>query len=272
MKHGVAVFPTAGGLPLPELGRLAEDLGFESIFFPEHSHMPVHYAFPSWDPTGDRIGPEYARVLEPFVSLASVATATTTLKVGTGVCLLAQRDPIQTAKTVATLDLISGGRFLFGVAPGWNLTEMANHGYDPSTRFVRLREHLQAMEAIWSSEVSSYDGVHAQFDRIESWPKPTQMPPVLLGGAGPTIVERVLAMADEWLAEPEAGLEHRIDDLLGKAAERGHRVSVTVFGAEPGSAEHWRSTGAHRCVYWLTPDNAELQRRELQSLAPSDSR
>lgn len=270
MKHGVAVFPTAGGLQPADLGRAAEDLGFESVFFPEHSHMPLHYTMPAWNPTGDRIGPEYARVLEPFVALATVAAVTTTLKIATGICLLAQRDPIQTAKTVATLDQLSGGRFLFGVAPGWNLEEMANHGYDPSTRFARLREHIDAMQVIWSSEVASFHGTHVQFDEIESWPKPgPPSPPILLGGAGPTIIERVLAMADEWLAEPEPGLEARIEDLLNRASASDRIAQVTVFGADPGSATHWQSVGAHRCVYWLTSGDADVQRQELQSMAAS---
>src|SRR5262245_9334655 len=138
MKHGLAVFPTEDGLAPAELGRLAEDRGFESLFFPEHSHMPVHFSNPAWDPTGAASGPQDARALEPVVALAAAATATERLRVGTGICLLAQRDPIQTAKTVATLDWISAGRFLFGVAPGWNQEEMANHGYDFATRFSRL--------------------------------------------------------------------------------------------------------------------------------------
>lgn len=269
MKHGLAVFPTAEGLPPGELARLAEDRGFESLFFPEHSHMPLEYEAPSWDPSGEAVGPEYARVLDPFVALTAAAAATTRLVLGTGVCLLAQRDPIQTAKTVATLDLVSGGRLVLGVAPGWNREEMANHGYDFRTRFSRLAEAVAAMKEIWSQEVASFHGRNFAFDRIESWPKPVQdpHPPILLGGAGPTVLDRVLECADGWLAEPEPDLGTRIAELTARSSEAGRRVQVTVYGAEPGDAATWEAAGADRCVYWLTPSDTDRQRQEVDDVA-----
>jgi probable F420-dependent oxidoreductase len=273
MKYGLGIFPTEDGLSPAELGLLAEDRGFESLFFPEHSHMPVDYTHPAWDPTGARIGPQYARVLEPFVALAAAATATERLNVGTGICLVAQRDPIQTAKTVTSLDWLSGGRFLFGVAPGWNREEMANHGYDFATRFSRMQEAIEAMKVIWGNDVASYRGRHSSFDKIESWPKPVQCPhpPVLLGGAGSSIIARVVALADEWLAEPEPDLEQRIGELIRAAQQADRDVRVTIYGAATGSAGHWASAGAHRCVYWLTPGDAHRQRSEIDSLARSFS-
>lgn len=269
MKHGLTVFPTEDGLHPAELAQLAENRGFESLFFPEHSHMPVTYTYPAWNPTGDKIGPQYARVLEPFVALTAAATATERLNLGTGICLVAQRDPIQTAKTVASLDWASGGRFLFGVAPGWNLEEMTNHGYDFATRFSRTQEAIEAMKTIWANDVATHHGRHFSFDRIESWPKPVRHPhpPVLLGGAGTSIVDRVLAFADEWLAEPEEGLERRVDGLLRASEQTAREIRVTLFGAPSGSSGHWGSAGVHRCVYWLTAGDARRQRREVDALA-----
>ena len=168
------------------------------------------------------------------MALTAAASATTTLLVGTGVCLVPQHDPIVTAKQVATLDHLSGGRFLFGVGAGWNVDEMQNHGTDPSTRFALMRERVEAMKAIWTQDEASYHGTFVDFDPIWSWPKPVSQPhpPILMGGSGPKVLDRVLDYADGWApnAEPFEVLSERHAELQRRAAERGRgHVPVTVF-------------------------------------------
>ena len=169
MKFGLAIFPTAETIQPTAIGRLAEEHGFESIWFPEHTHIPVSRETPY--PGGGDLPDEYRRIYDPFVALAAAAAVTERLLVGTGICLIVERDPITTAKEVATLDRISDGRFLFGVGAGWNREEMANHGTDPRTRFGLMRERLEAMMRIWSEEEAAIHGKHVDFDPIWSWPK-----------------------------------------------------------------------------------------------------
>src|SRR3954471_13443147 len=176
-----------------DLGRAAEERGFESVFFPEHSHIPVSRDTP-W-PTGGDLPLEYSHALDPFVAMTAVAATTANLRIGTAICLVAQRDPIILAKQIASLDHLSGGRFLFGVGAGWNVEEMRNHGTDPATRWKLVRERVEAMTAIWTRDQASYHGDLVDFDPIWSWPKPAQRPrpPVLVGGGGPTVLKRVLS-------------------------------------------------------------------------------
>jgi probable F420-dependent oxidoreductase len=270
MKFGVALFPTADGLLPAELAWLAESQGFESVFFPEHTHMPVDRKS-HFDPDATDLPSEYSHTLDPFVALTSAAAATEVLKIGTGICLLVQRDPIVTAKEVATLDLLSGGRLLFGVGLGWNREEMRNHGTDPKRRVAVLRERVEAMQAIWTDEVASYHGEFVDFERIESWPKPLQKPypPVLVGGNGPTALDRVLAYGDEWLPEPADDLCERIVELQerGAAAGRDGGVPVTVYSAEVANVADYAAAGAHRCVFWLPARDPEGARRRLGELS-----
>jgi alkanesulfonate monooxygenase SsuD/methylene tetrahydromethanopterin reductase-like flavin-dependent oxidoreductase (luciferase family) len=163
---------------------------------------------------------------------------------------------------------MSGGRFLFGVAPGWNKEEMENHGYDFRTRFSRLDEYLAAVKRIWANDVAGFEGRYVSFQKIQSWPKPVRSggPPILIGGGGASALDRVLAWGDEWLAEPAHGLAERMEELASRAVGADRAVNVTIYGAEPGSAAVWRDLGAHRCVYWLTPDDATAQRREIDRL------
>ena len=267
MKHGVAIFETDEGLAPAELARQAEELGFESLFFPDHTHIPA--ARSSAAPRGGELPREYSHLLDPFVALTAAAAATTALRLGTGLCLVVERDPIITAKTVATLDLLSGGRVLFGVGAGWNLEEMQNHGTDPSRRFALMRERVEAMKAIWTDDEAAYDGEFVRFDRIWSWPKPVQKPhpPVMIGGNGPRVVERVLAYGDEWIPEPEESLPDRMRELRGRSDASGREIPITVYGVRVDDVEMYAAAGAHRCVHWLPPRDAQQTTSRLRELA-----
>ena len=268
MKHGLAIFATDEGVSPAELARLAEAKGFESLFVPDHTHIPVSRS--SAAPQGGELPREYSRMLDPFVALMAAAAATTELRIGTGLCLVVARDPIATAKAVATLDFLSRGRFLFGVGAGWNLEEMRNHGTDPARRFALMRERVEAMKAIWSNEEASYEGKFVRFGPIWSWPKPMQKPhpPVMIGGNGPRALERVLTYGDEWLPEPEDGLAARMLELrhLSEAAGR-ESVPVTVYGVRVGNVEVYEEAGAHRCVHWLPPREPERTVERVHELA-----
>jgi len=254
MKFGLAIFPTDEGLHPAELGRLAEANGFESLFFPDHTHIPAGRQSPA--PRGGDLPRQYFRTIDPFVASAFAAAATQDLRLGTGITLIAQRDPIATAKTVASLDYLSGGRFLFGVGAGWNAEEMRNHGTDPRQRFRLMAERVKAMKAIWTEDEASFHGELVDFDPLFSWPKPASdpHPPVLVGGNGPTVIDRVLDFGDEWLPEPEDGLDERILELKqrGRDAGRGD-IPVTVYGVTVDELTRYEEIGVHRCVFWL-PD------------------
>src|SRR5919198_4959564 len=178
---------------------MCEERGFESLFFTDHTHIPV--ARETEYPIGGELPREYSRIYDPFVALMAAAAATERLMVGTGVCLVIERDPIVTAKQVASVDRLSGGRMLFGVGAGWNAEEMRNHGTDPARRFGVLRERIEAMKAIWISDRAEYHGRYVDFDPIWCWPKPLTEPhpPVLVGGHGKGVIDRVLAFGDEWM-------------------------------------------------------------------------
>src|SRR3954468_1506430 len=193
MDFGVSYFPTDESVEPAELARMAEERGFESVFVTEHTHIPASRE--TSYPAGGELPREYWRIHDPFVALTTMASATERIRIGTAICLLVERDPIVTAKSVASLDRLSGGRMLFGVGAGWNLEEMRNHGTDPSKRFGILPERIEAMKEIWTSEEASFHGRYVDFDPIWSWPKPAQKPhpPVLVGGNGRTVYDRVLA-------------------------------------------------------------------------------
>jgi probable F420-dependent oxidoreductase len=272
MELGLANFLTDYGLAPAELGRQAEQRGFESLFLPEHTHIPVSRETPY--PGGGELPPEYSHTLDPFVALGAVAAATEHLKLGTGVCLVIERDPIVTAKEVATLDHLSGGRFLFGVGAGWNIEEMRNHGTDPSTRFRRMRESVEAMKAIWTRDEAEYHGKLIDFDPIWIWPKPVQKPhpSVLVGGLGDKVYDRVVAYGDEWIPNrvqsPEA-LGERIQELQRRAEAAGRGpIPVTVFGAKPELRllERLRAAGVTRSLFYLPPGQSGAVERQLDQL------
>ena len=263
MKFGLAIFPTEAGPAPGEFARSAEERGYESVFFPEHTHIPASRTTPY--PIGGDLPPEYSRIYDPFVALMAAAAATSQLLIGTGICLVTERDPIITAKEVATLDHLSGGRFLFGVGAGWDVEEMQNLGTDPARRFAVMRERIEAMKAIWAEDEASYAGEHVHFERIWSWPKPVQRPhpPILVGGIGPRVLDRVLSFGDEWMPNfiRTEELAARISEL-GERAERAGRapIPVTIAGARPEASrfERLHQAGVQRVLFWLPPGREEL--------------
>ena len=252
MDLGIAVFGGCDGLTPPELGRAVEERGFESLFYAEHTHIPVASRRDDGRPTGD-----YASTYDPFVALAAAAAVTARLRLGTAVCLVPQRDPIITAKEVASIDRMSGGRFEFGVGAGWNRAELANHGTDPRQRMSVLADRVRAIRAIWTSDEAEHHGPHVDFDPLWSWPKPVQRPhpPVLVGGNGPGAEDRVLAFGDGWMPQcgplaSHAELANRIAELRRRA---GTRVPVTLFGAVPTAPmlRAFKDAGVDRCLFTL---------------------
>ncbi|MGH2981588.1 MAG: LLM class F420-dependent oxidoreductase [Solirubrobacterales bacterium] len=270
MRYGIAMFPTDYAVDPATLARLVEERGFESLFFPEHTHIPASRETPY--PAGGELPKEYSHTYDPFLCLAAAATATESLLIGTGICLVVERDPIITANEVATIDRLSGGRFLFGVGAGWNREEMANHGTDPGRRFSVLRERVEAMKAIWADDEASYNGEHVDFERIWQWPKPVQQPhpPILLGGNGEKVLERIVAFADEWMPNRVPGLRDRIAELQRMAEEAGRdRIPVTLNAAkpDPAFAERGEEAGIHRCSFYIQPGDAGEAERQLDELA-----
>ena len=236
MKIGVYIFPTEYSIPIVELACHLEDRGIESLFVPEHTHIPASRRTPF--PSGGPLPKEYSHTLDPFVALAAVASRTTKLRIGTGICLLIERDPIVTAKVVASLDHLSNGRFELGLGAGWNAEEMQNHGTKFEDRFRVLVDRAKAMQKIWTEEEASYDGEFVQYDSIWSWPKPVQKPhpPLLLGGETKHTLRRVVDFADGWfprgnkLPDPGAGME-QLQYYADQSGRDMKSLSVTVFRA-----------------------------------------
>ncbi|MHB8339743.1 MAG: LLM class F420-dependent oxidoreductase [Mycobacteriales bacterium] len=257
MQYGVIMFPADYAIGVVDLGRAVEERGFESLFFPEHTHIPANRISPY--PGGGELPEYYWHTLDPFVALAAVASTTERLLLGTGICLIVERDPITTAKEVASLDFLSGGRFLFGVGAGWNREEMANHGTDPRVRMAIMAERLHAMKVVWSEGEASFHGRYVDFERIWSWPKPVQRPhpPVLVGGNGPTVLDRVLDFGDEWMPNrigDIAELARRIAELRARGEEAGRpRIPVSLFGATPkrSSLDAYADAGVDRVLFYL---------------------
>ena len=244
MDIGVIIFPTDTTIQPIELGRAAEERGFESLWFPEHSHIPASRETPWGGRKGAPELPEqYWRTHDQFVALAAVAAVTDRLKLGTGICLVAQRDPIWLAKQVASLDQISGGRFLFGVGYGWNKEEMAHHGTAYTDRRARLRESILAMKELWTQDEAEFHGDHISFSPSWAWPKPAQHPhpPVILGGdAGPRTAADIAEFCDGWMPiGGRHGLETGLSEIRKACEERGRdpeSVHLGVFGAKPDRA------------------------------------
>jgi probable F420-dependent oxidoreductase len=263
MQFGVIMFPTDYSIGVVDLARAVEDHGFESLWLPEHTHIPAERRTP-W-PGGAQLPREYSHALDPFVSLGAAAAATSRLKLGTGVCLVVERDPITLAKDVASVDFISGGRFLFGVGGGWNLEEMANHGTDPAQRWSVLRERVLAMKQIWTQDEASFHGNHVDFDRIWQWPKPVQRPhpPIVVGGNGPHTLRRVIDYGDQWgpIIGRGPDLEQRMAELARLASEAGRSpVPVTIFSLsshDPKLVEQYHAAGASRFIFGLPPAPAD---------------
>ena len=269
MKYGVMMFSTDYAIHPAELGRAAEERGFESLLFPEHTHIPSSRLSP-W-PGGPNLPKEYWHTNDVFVALSFAAAATSTIRIGTGICLVIEHDPITLAKQVATLDALSGGRLPFGIGGGWNREEMENHGTEFTQRWDVLRERIAAMKEIWTKDEASYHGEHVSFDAIWSWPKPVQKPhpPILLGSGSARGRQRVVDWCDGWM--PIAG---RDDVLAGIAdlrvrADRAGRdprsISITIFGATTTAQriDEYRAAGVERVVFALPPSERDTVLRVL---------
>ncbi len=251
------MFPTDLAIAPGRLAKEAEDRGFGSLFFPEHTHIPVARSTPY--PMGGDLPEEYKRALDPFVALTAAAAATTTIGVGTGICLVAQRDPIVLAKEVASLDLVSGGRFLFGIGYGWNIDELEDHGVTAGSRRDVVRERVLAMKRLWTEEEAEFHGRHVSFDPCWLWPKPVQRPhpPVIIGGAaGPTLFRHVVDYADGWMPIGGSGLRADWDELRRLAEEAGRdpdAIEVSIIFARPRREilEHYAGLGVARVVLSL---------------------
>jgi probable F420-dependent oxidoreductase len=255
MRFGITMFATDLSMSVPELAREAEQRGFESLFLPEHTHIPVSRRTPP--PTGDaELSEEYKRTLDPFVALAAAAAVTSTIRLGTGVALPAQREPIVTAKAVASLDLLSDGRFVFGIGFGWNEDELENHGVTMRDRRAVVRERVLAMKALWANEVAGYEGTHVHITPSWSWPKPVQRPspPVLIGGAaGPKLFAHIAEYGDGWIPIGGAGLSTALPELRQVVEAAGRdpaTLEVVPFGSIPdeGKLAHFESVGVTECV------------------------
>ena len=261
MQFGILMFPADYAIDPVTLGRAVEERGFESLFFPEHTHIPASRESPY--PAGGDLPLEYSHTLDPFVALGAIAATTERIKLGTGIALIVERDPITLAKEVATLDHISNGRVLLGVGGGWNREEMRDHGTEPTTRWRLLRERIEAMQALWTQEEAEYHGELVDFGPTWQWPKPVQQPhpPILVGGDGVNTLQRVVRYGDEWM--PIFGRSDalsRIPELQELAAEAGRDpIPVTSFGA-PANAEaidELAEAGVHRAILPVPPAGEE---------------
>ncbi len=260
MQFGLMIFATDYAIRPDELAREAEERGFESVFFPEHTHIPTNRRTP-W-PGGGDLPKEYWHTHDPFVALAMAAAVTHRLKVGTGICLVIQRDTITLAKEVATLDFLSGGRFVFGIGGGWNVEEMANHGTDFRTRWKKLREQVAALKKIWTEDEPEFHGEFVNFDPIWSWPKPAQKPhpPILLGGHSKQVLQRVVDYCDGWMPLGVRGTAviQQIEQLRQLAEEKGRdpkTISISVYSvpADPAVIDAFRAAHVERVIFGLPP-------------------
>jgi len=258
MQLGVTIFATDRSMSPVELAREAEARGFRSLYVPEHTHIPVSRRTPP--PTGDAVlAEEYKRTLDPWVALAAAAGVTTSIRLGTGIALVAQHDPVALAKQIATLDLLSRGRVVLGIGYGWNEDEMETHGVDPRRRRARVREAMLAMEALWSNEVASFDGEFVKLAPSWQWPKPVQTPrpPVLIGGAaGPKLFDAIAEYGDGWIPIGGAGVREALPALRDAMAKRGRDPSalhVVPMGIEPTreKLDYYASVGVTEAVLRL---------------------
>jgi probable F420-dependent oxidoreductase len=262
VDFGISTFSTDESIRPDELAQLCEQRGFESFFVTEHTHIPAGRETPY--PAGGELPSEYARSYDPFVALTSAAAATERILIGTAICLVVERDPIITAKEVASLDRLSDGRFLFGVGAGWNEEEMRNHGTDPRTRFSLMGERVEAIREIWTSDEASYHGDFVDFEQIWCWPKPLQEggPPVLVGGNGPNVLKRVVAFGDAWFPNRVGDDDYmitRIEELQRLAKEAGRDpipVSLQIPPKQPERLERYEAAGVTRCVHMLRAGDA----------------
>jgi len=252
MKFGISTFITDEGIGPAELGRAVEERGFDSLFIAEHTHIPVSRESPY--PGGGDLPRIYYRTLDPFVALTAAAVVTENILLGTGIALVTERDPIVTAKEVASLDLVSGGRAAFGVGVGWNREEMRNHGTDPATRGALTNERLRAMKALWTQEQAEYHGRFVGFDPVYAWPKPVQQPhpPIYVGGNSPGALSRLAELGDAWM--PNAARAEDLAEWIVKMRERvGRDVPITTYATrrKPEIIEAYAKLGVERILLYL---------------------
>jgi probable F420-dependent oxidoreductase len=275
MLVGTFHFPTDYGIDVGELASALEARGFESLFVCEHTHIPVSRRTPF--PGGGELPRRYAHTHDPFVALSFAAAKTRTLKIGTGVALVAQRDPIVTAKSVASLDWLSGGRFIFGVGGGWNVEEMENHGTRYDTRFKVMRERVLAMKALWTQDQAEFHGEFVDFEPVTLYPKPKQTPhpPILLGGETDHTLKRVVEFCDGWLPRTGGGFDPKAAvTRLHRAAKAAGRdpasLSITVFRAPADAAtlNAYRDAGIDRVLLEVPSADRDDVLRVLDKLAP----
>ncbi len=263
MKVDAAMFFTDTSMLPAELARALEDRGFDALWAPEHSHIPLSRATPF--PAGGELPKRYYDCMDPFLALTAAAAATTRLKLGTGVCLVNQRDPIQTAKLVASLDQVSGGRFLFGIGIGWNQDEMENHGTVFETRAKLVRERVEAMKEIWTRSKAEYHGEFVNFDPMMAWPKPVQKPhpPIIVGGGYPQAARRALRYGNGWIPiTGRAPMEGALAKFRALAAEMGRdpaEVPITAFGVAEDAEllRRYRDLGVSRVVVSLDSEKED---------------
>jgi probable F420-dependent oxidoreductase len=247
LNFGASMFFTDYSMAPGELGIALEQRGFESVWAPEHSHIPLTRKTPF--PAGGDLPKKYYDAMDPFVTLTAAAAATKKLKVGTGVCLVAQRDPIQTAKLVASIDQVSGGRFLFGIGNGWNRDELEDHGVEFAQRHKIARERVEAMKAIWTQSKAEYHGEFVNFDPMMTWPKPVQKPhpPVIVGGAFPYSARRAIRYGDGWIPQASRGSYSEIADMIPE-----FRKMATEAGRDPKSID---------ITVWFPKQDKDLMKR-----------
>lgn len=274
MRFGVTMFPTDRAVSPIRLGSLVEDMGFESLFLPEHSHVPVDRS--SQYPSGGELPEDFYRFHDPLESLAAVAAVTSRIRLGTSTLVIPDHDPIILAKRVSTLDHLSEGRVVLGVGAGWNLEELANHGSDPRFRWTIFRERVEAMKVIWTNEVASYEGRCVRISAMKQWPKPVQdpHPPVLVGGSGPTTADRVLRFGDGWMASGRhldgLELQLRVDELQTMAAEQGKSpVPVMLQQGTPTAEaiEQYLQMGLVRVTFRVDPGDEGTVAAQLERLS-----
>jgi probable F420-dependent oxidoreductase len=275
MRVGTFYFPTDYGIRPDELGRALEDRGFESLFVCEHTHIPTSRRSPF--PGGGELPKRYAHTHDPFVALSFAAAATKTLRLGTGICLIPQRDPIVTAKSIASLDMLSGGRFELGAGGGWNVEEMEHHGAKYESRFKVLQERILTMKELWSKEVAEFHGEHVNLEPSWMYPKPAQRPhpPVLLGGETDHTLRRVVDFCDGWF--PRAKPDTDPGEFVGRLRQMASAVrrdfstlSITVFRAPSDAAKlaRYRDAGIHRVLLEIPDLDRDGILKHLDTLAP----
>jgi len=277
MDVGVLYFTTDYGMPVTELAKAMEDRGFESLWIPEHSHIPVSRK--SQYPAGGDLPKRYYDCMDPFLVIGAAAAATTTLKLATGICIVTQRDPIQTAKSVATVDQLSNGRFIFGTGVGWNKDEMENHGTNFKTRLSLSKEQIEAMREIWTKSKPEYHGKFVDFDPMMTWPKPVQEggPPLLMGGGWPHAAMRAIDYGDGWMpnsVRPDYHILDKVPEWEAMKRQAGRDVPLTCCLVE-NDIDKWsryQDAGAARIIVEVQPESADKVLAQLDEFAKGIAR